>query len=150
MSERELGAKIVSVIASSALGGALFIRIPLSYRIGSLSQAAIFASLVCAIAAVLGLIFGVPGVMLVDKFLPRLKARHVVAAPVCALLAWLAFEGAFSPGAWIKVWTSPSFWLEWAPRRAGIMLFIGLAAGAFYMLIWPRIGRMMKVNTACD
>ena len=150
MSERELGAKIVSVIASSVLGAALFIGIPLSYRIGSLSQAAIFTSLVCAIAAVSGLIFGVPGVMLVDKFLPRFKARYVVAAPICALLAWLAFEGAFSPGAWIKVWTSPSFCLEWAPRRAGIMLFIGLAAGAFYMLIWPRIGRMMKVNTACD
>ncbi|WP_225145795.1 hypothetical protein, partial [Bradyrhizobium sp. BRP20] len=117
-------------------------------RIGSFSQAAIFTSLVCAIAAVLGLIFGVPGVMLVDKFLPRFKARYVVAAPICALLAWLAFEGAFSPGAWIKVWTSPSFWFGWAPRRAGIMLFIGLAVGAFYMLIWPRIGRMMKVNTA--
>lgn len=148
MSERELGAKIVSVIASSVLGAALFIGIPLSSRIGSFSQAAIFTSLVCAIAAVLGLIFGVPGVMLVDKFLPRFKARYVVAAPICALLAWLAFEGGFSPGAWIKVWTSPSFWFGWAPRRAGIMLFIGLAVGAFYMLIWPRIGRMMKVNTA--
>lgn len=28
------------------------------------------------------------------------------------------------------------------------MLFIGLAVGAFYMLIWPRIGRLMKVNAA--
>lgn len=61
MTERELGAKIVSVIASSVLGGALFIGIPLSSRIGSLSQAAIFTSLVCIIAAVLGLIFGLPG-----------------------------------------------------------------------------------------
>lgn len=148
MTERELGAKIVSVIASSVLGGALFIGIPLSSRIGSLSQAAIFTSLVCIIAAVLGLIFGLPGVMLVDKFLPRFKARHVVAAPVCALLAWLAFEGAFSPGAWIKVWTSPYFWFEWAPRRAGIMLFIGLAVGTFYRLIWPRIARLMRVNRA--
>ncbi|MGS7843886.1 MULTISPECIES: hypothetical protein [Stenotrophomonas] len=148
MSERELGAKIVSVIASSVLGGILFIAIPLSSRIGSFSQAAIFISLVCAIAAVLGLIFGVPGVMLVDRFLPRFKARHVVAAPICALLAWLAFEGAFSPGAWSMVWTSPSFWFEWAPRRAGVMLFIGLAVGACYMLIWPRIGRLMKVSTA--
>lgn len=146
--ERIAFSKLVSVVLASALSAIILVGLPLGMAVGTVVEGAIFASLAVVVGVVLGALIGFPAVLMIDKLFPRSRHRHVLLAPVCAVLAWLVIEGAFARGAWHQIWTSSSFWSDWAPRRMAAAIVLGLVAGGLYTIICPRVLGMLGVNKA--
>jgi hypothetical protein len=146
MNERLALSKVLSVALSSAVSASLLIGFPLSVMAGTIIETMIFTSIVGAVAAVLGVVLGFPVILVSDHFFPRIKFRHIAVAPVCAVMAWLVVEGAFSRDGWSRIWGGGSFWLEWAPKRLAVVVAVGLLAGLLYTAIWPRLRRKLRAD----
>lgn len=156
MNERVALAKLVSVMLGSALSAAVLVGLPLSAAVlvglpsgvasGDVVGVVMFTSVIAVVAAVLGAFLGFPAILVVDKVFPDSRLRHIFLAPFCAVFAWLVIEGGFARGGWDQIWASSFFWTEWAPRRMAAVVVIGLLAGTFYTVIWPRMRRILKAD----
>lgn len=146
MSERVILAKLISAVLGAALSAVLLVGLPLGIPSGTVAEGLIFISIVALVAAVLGAFLGLPAIIIVDKLLPDLRFRHIIVAPFCSVLGWLVIEGAFAREGWHRIWTSGSFWIDWAPRRVAVAILIGLLTGIIYTIIWPRARRALKVS----
>lgn len=146
MSERVILAKLASAMLGAALSAVLLVGLPLGMPSGTVVEGLIFTSIVALVAAVLGALLGLPAILIVDKLRPASRFRHIIVAPFCSVLAWLVIEGAFSRDGWQRIWSSGSFWIDWAPRRVAVAISIGLLTGIIYTIIWPRARRAFRVN----
>lgn len=132
MSQESLVHKVVAAPLCSGVATSIVFALSSILAGRELSSVLSIAPLFFVIGAVMGGICGVPLVLLLEWKASSWRLRYFFMGPVCALCGWLLFEGAFAGGAWQKVWSSSSFWLEWAPRRVLVFSLIGLLAALLF------------------
>lgn len=137
-------ARMLAVPVSTATASCILFLAPSLFAAEMPLHGALSATLVFLIVgAIIGLIVGCPLVCLIDGMFARWRFRYLIFGAVGAVVGWLLMEGAFAGGAWDAVWTNPTFWMDWAPRRALFFSIIGVMSGLFYMALVKLIDRVI-------
>jgi len=79
------------------------------------------------IGAAITTIFGVPVLLLLDKFFKRFALRYVIGGAFAAWIAWLPIAG---PVFYPAVWHNPQNWIGSGLGHVGIYVSVGFTTGA--------------------